>query len=157
PTELIPDWSDRMAKPGLWLCTCPLAVAALLTVAPPVQAQTDPPPAAPVASVAQDADRVSAPSSSAEPAIPSIRGPFGDIVTDFRRLPSRQTLGWLGVGATAALFSHAEDKAVMRGFAPTASLNTTFGAGDTIGSTPFQLGAAVATYSIGRLTNSPRA
>src|SRR5262249_16635253 len=105
----------------------------------------------------QDADRVSAPSSSAEPAIPSIRGLFGDIVTDFRRLPSRQTLGWLGVGATAALFSHAEDKAVMRGFAPTASLNTTAGAGDTIGSTPFQLGAAVATYSIGRLTNSPRA
>ncbi len=40
---------------------------------------------------------------------------FKDIATDFRRLPSRDTLTWLSVGAAAALAGHQADSSITRG------------------------------------------
>jgi len=88
--------------------------------------------------------------------LPSVSELFGGTVGDFKRLPSRSNATWLGLGIAAALFAHPGDARV------TSSLGAnhyqgTFKAGAQIGGVPAQLGGALATYAVGRLTHSPRA
>ena len=80
----------------------------------------------------------------------------GDTIRDFRRLPSRGTAEWLTVGGLAALGSRAADSSVGRSLAGSRQLHETVEAGAIIGGTPFALGAAVATFAIGRQMHSPR-
>jgi membrane-associated phospholipid phosphatase len=92
--------------------------------------------------------------ASDEAARPSLVKPFVDTLGDFRHLPRRNNLDWLAVGLSAALVAHPADARLARtGSEPP---NHSFRAGAVIGGTPFELGAAFATYAIARATNSPR-
>ncbi len=75
---------------------------------------------------------------------------------DLARLPSRQTIGLLAIGAVAAFGSHAADKSVSRSLSANKTLEEPLEPGAVLGSTPFQLGASLATYAIARATNHPR-
>jgi membrane-associated phospholipid phosphatase len=84
---------------------------------------------------------------------PSLFKPFTDVLGDFRRLPSRTNAEFLVVGLVAAAGAHKADADVTEDFAGTR--NGLFRPGATIGGTPFELGAAFATYAIARSLNKP--
>jgi membrane-associated phospholipid phosphatase len=90
------------------------------------------------------------------PLAPSLTGIFQDLVTDFRRLPSRETASLLGFGAAAAMMGHSVDRSVT----VTLSRPTAFGhalePGNIVGGFQFQLGGALATYTVGRITKNPK-
>jgi membrane-associated phospholipid phosphatase len=82
---------------------------------------------------------------------------FKDTLTDFKRLPSRETATWLGIGAAAAMFGRTQDAPLTRTMSASRGLRDALGSGQIIGASPVQLGGAFVTYSLGRMTNSPRA
>ena len=88
------------------------------------------------------------------------RSPFADLfastLSDFRRLPSRDTFMWLSIGATTAALTHISDRPVSDGLSQSPFFGQTMKAGELLGSAGVQHGGAVATYMIGRLTNKPR-
>jgi membrane-associated phospholipid phosphatase len=84
---------------------------------------------------------------------PSLFRPFTDVLGDFRRLPSRENGEWLVLGIAAAAATHRADADVTEDFAGTQP--RAFRAGATIGGTPFELGAAFATFAIARSLNKP--
>ena len=86
---------------------------------------------------------------------PSLFRPFTDVLGDFRRLPNRTNAEFLVVGLAVAAGAHRADADVTEDFGGTR--NGLFRAGATIGNTPFELGAAFATYAIGRSLNKPGA
>jgi membrane-associated phospholipid phosphatase len=125
-----------------------VAIAAMFGAAAPAWAQIDP---------------------SAKPPEPKLNLPpvpvvsaqswkrlFTDTIRDFRRVPSGDTAEWLAIGAVAAIGAHTADSTVSRTWSSSRQLGETVESGRVIGSTPFQLGAAAATFAIGRATNSPR-
>ncbi len=109
---------------------------------PPVQAPATPDPRA-----AQ---------STGVSALPSLSGIFTGTVDDLRRLPSRDTLTWLSIGAVASAVAYRGDDRVSRAFSGSNRLDGAFESGSTIGGLSVQLGGAFATYAAGRLTKSPR-
>jgi membrane-associated phospholipid phosphatase len=86
---------------------------------------------------------------------PSFGQPFADTLRDIKELPSRETAGWLSVGAAAAIAAHQTDAGVARTFSRSNPLHQALGAGAVIGGTPLQLGAAMATFTIGRAVHRP--
>ena len=84
---------------------------------------------------------------------PSLFKPFTDVLGDFRRLPNRTNAEFLVVGLVAAAGAHRADGDITQDFGGTR--NGLFRAGATIGGTPFELGAAFATYAIGRSLDKP--
>ena len=80
---------------------------------------------------------------------------FGNTVRDFRRLPSKSTLGLLGIGAAAALATHPADQTFTRTLSGAQRLEEPLEPGAVLGSTPFQIGASVATYAIARWSGHP--
>jgi membrane-associated phospholipid phosphatase len=78
-----------------------------------------------------------------------------DTVIDFRHLPSGKSITWLTVGTVASILGHAGDRGVTKSLVQP-SFEEGFEPGNIIGGLPFQLGGAFATYTVGRLTNSPR-
>src|SRR5262245_13787735 len=87
---------------------------------------------------------------------PSLGRIFADTITDFRRLPSRESAIILGVGGLTAFAGHQADVRTSQTFSGSTSLRGAFGAGDTIGAATTQLAAAFATYSLGRATGNAR-
>jgi PAP2 superfamily len=81
----------------------------------------------------------------------SFSGLFKSTINDFRRLPSRETLTWLTIGATVAATGHTKDWDVTNGFS-SARMGGTFDAGERIGGARAQMAGAFATYAIGRVT-----
>jgi membrane-associated phospholipid phosphatase len=81
---------------------------------------------------------------------------FQGTVESFRRLPSQDTLKWLGIGAVAASIGHAVDRPVSRGLSASPLFDDVLESGETIGGARLQLGGALATYAIGRMTRSPK-
>ncbi len=81
---------------------------------------------------------------------PSVGTVAKETLHDFGRLPSTGSLGLLTIGGVAAFSAHSVDGDVTREFPGAAGLNGAFKPGAVIGGTPFQLGAAVGTYAIGR-------
>jgi membrane-associated phospholipid phosphatase len=102
------------------------------------------------------------------PAAPTFGGPpaadftptlgriFADTLTDFRRLPSRNSAIILGLGGLTALAGHPSDARLSQSFSGSPSMRGALGAGQTIGAATTQLAAAFATYSIGRVTGNPK-
>lgn len=80
---------------------------------------------------------------------------FGETVTDLRRAPSRTSLGIISVGAGAAFGAHAIDASTTRAFSGETELGTTFKSGAVVGGAPLQMGAAFASYAIGRALHKP--
>jgi len=73
-------------------------------------------------------------------------------------MPRRNSLFWLAGGAAAALAVHPLDDNVHEHFLATGDQNTGFWkAGEIIGETPTILGAALATYIVGRAKHMQRA
>jgi membrane-associated phospholipid phosphatase len=80
---------------------------------------------------------------------------FSGTLSDLRRLPSRGTLGIASVGAAAAFGAHAADTSTSRSFSGETELRSTFKSGAVLGGAPLQMGAAFATYAIGRALHKP--
>jgi membrane-associated phospholipid phosphatase len=88
--------------------------------------------------------------------------PSGGFLSDFvpsmrelREVPTAETATLLGLGAMAALFGHSFDATVTDQLSHK-SLASPFAPGETLGGARFQLASAFATYTVGRLTQSPR-
>jgi membrane-associated phospholipid phosphatase len=122
------------------------AIAMLISGRSPVAAQTVTERTPPVASAF---GTVTLP-------IPSVGRILKDTLIDFRHLPSAQSLTWLSVGTAGAILGHSADSPVTSRLARP-RLEDPFESGSVIGSLPVQLGGALATYTVGRLTNSSRA
>lgn len=99
--------------------------------------------------------RTAAGSSASQYQRRPVLSPFKDAALDFRRLPSRDTMTFLAAGGALALAAHAEDAPFSRTLSGSRSLHETVKAGALIGGTPFELGAAIATYGIGRALKNP--
>jgi membrane-associated phospholipid phosphatase len=88
--------------------------------------------------------------------VPSFSQLFSVTVSDLGRLPTRENLTWLGVGAIAAIAAHGQDSRATATLSKSASLQGTFGSGAALGGMPIQFGGALATYAIGRAINRPK-
>ncbi|HUR34988.1 MAG TPA: phosphatase PAP2 family protein [Vicinamibacterales bacterium] len=81
---------------------------------------------------------------------------FAQTWDDARHLPSRQTLGWVAIGAAASLSTRPADSQFGHSLSTARQLSEPFEPGAVIGSTPLQMGVSLATYAVGRATASPR-
>jgi membrane-associated phospholipid phosphatase len=126
-----------------------LTIVIVLAGRLPAHAQTIP------SSLTPDDKQGGSTPSTTTPARPSLLRPFADTLGDIRHLPTRDNLNWLAVGLGAALVTHRADTGITRNWSQPGS--GTFKPGAIIGGTPLELGAAFATYAIGRAANSPRA
>jgi membrane-associated phospholipid phosphatase len=82
---------------------------------------------------------------------------LGETLQDFRRLPSEDALRWLVIGAFAASIGGSVDQPVSRTLSTSSRLRDLLDSGEIIGGARAQLGGALATYAIGRMSKSPRA
>lgn len=82
---------------------------------------------------------------------------FQATVEDFRRLPSQDTLKWLAIGAAVATIGHAVDRPATQELSTSPLFDRMLKRGETIGGARLQLGGALATYAVGRITRSPKA
>lgn len=96
------------------------------------------------------------PNTFVEPSPSVWRDLFSGTWADARRFPSRQTLGWVVLGAAAAAGTRPADSHIGRSLSSAAQLREVVEPGAFIGSTPLQLGLSVAAYGVGRATHSPR-
>lgn len=88
--------------------------------------------------------------------VPSVGKIFTGTLTNFGRLPTRTNAEWLIVAALGAAVAHPADKHTTQTLAGNDALHEPLEAGAVIGSTPFALGTALATYGIGRAMNNGR-
>jgi hypothetical protein len=82
--------------------------------------------------------------------VPSFRQLFTGTLRDYKNVPSTGSFALLGAGALAAVGAHSVDGSVTRALEDPSRLHEPLEPGAIIGSTPFQLGIAFATYGIGR-------
>jgi hypothetical protein len=94
-------------------------------------------------------------SQSSSDFVPSVGQLFSKTLNDFRRLPSLDSAVILGMGAAAASIGHPSDARISHGFLGSDS-KSFFSSGQMIGASTVQLGAAFATYSLGRTTGHPK-
>jgi membrane-associated phospholipid phosphatase len=88
--------------------------------------------------------------------VPSVGRVFMGTLTNFARLPTRTTAGWLIAAAVGAAATHPADSPTTRTLAGNDALHEPLEPGAVVGSTPFALGTAIATYGIGRAANNRR-
>ena len=86
----------------------------------------------------------------------SFRSLFTGAVDDFRRIPSWENVAILTAGGIGATFSHALDADVTNAMSRSSGLDGLLHRGEMIGGARTQLAAAVATYTIGRISGSGR-
>ena len=79
------------------------------------------------------------------------------LVDDLKHLPRRNTAYWFAGGGALALAVHPKDQSINRHLAGSAVVNRFWVPAEYVGSAYILLGAAGATYVIGRATDSPRA
>ena len=136
-----------------------LATTALLAASParaqmivePAQVASEavaiaPAPATPLTTAATQATLPSA----------SFKRLFSDTAKDFKRLGTGDSARWLAIGTAAALITHPKDASATRMLAKP-ELKQTFGQGQLLGSAPFQMGSAMAAFTIGKMTGNARA
>lgn len=85
-----------------------------------------------------------------------LRDVVGDAIAGFSRLPSFETLTILSVGGVAATIGHSVDDAFSRTLSASDRLGSVLHAGETLGGAHVQLAGALTTYTLGRITDSPR-
>jgi membrane-associated phospholipid phosphatase len=138
----------------LALCTCAAAPAPIFaqSISPSSLATAS----SPATAAAASSDDTQLRPQTVSPLTPSFPGIFEDVVGDFMRLPSKDTMSLLGFGAAAAMMGHSVDRSVTATIGRPGRAGTALEAGNIIGGFQFQLGSALATYTIGRITHSPR-
>jgi hypothetical protein len=109
-------------------------------------AATVPVPATPLTAAATDTSLPGA----------SFKRLFSDTAKDFKELGTGDSARWLAIGTAAALITHPKDAAATRMLARP-ELKQTFGQGQLLGSAPFQMGGAMAAFTIGKMTGNARA
>ena len=92
--------------------------------------------------------------NSAEPS--SFGNLFLDTLEDFRRIPSWQNVAILTVGGIGATFTHAMDRDVSTAMSKSAGLDGLLHSGETLGGARTQLAAALATYTVGRISGNSK-
>lgn len=107
---------------------------------------------APVSAQAQ----ATAPTSE-EITLPSASSLFRDLARDVRQLPSLENAVVLGIAGATSLGIRNHDRRITTHFASSATLDRVLESGAIIGGGYLQVGAALATYTVGRLTRSPTA
>jgi hypothetical protein len=78
----------------------------------------------------------------------------GDLISDFRRLPSSEAATILSVGAIGAAAAGQWDRRATLSLSGASELRPLFSAGQTIGGAHVQLAGALTTYTMGRLTSN---
>jgi membrane-associated phospholipid phosphatase len=144
-----------MELPGMSRCcrglfACTLVLTASLAVVPSAAAQV-PPATGPLPPGIQTS-------------VPPLEKPdaiftdlFRQSAGDFRNLPSKDNLKWLGIGAFVAGLGVAIDQPTSTSFSQARSLDAPFQPGETIGGARFQLASALATYTIGHAMGNRKA
>jgi membrane-associated phospholipid phosphatase len=89
-------------------------------------------------------------------AAPSFGNLFVQTIEDFRRIPSWQNVAILTAGGIGATFSHAMDRDVTTAMSQSTGLNGLLHSGETIGGARTQLAAAIATYTVGRISGNSK-
>jgi membrane-associated phospholipid phosphatase len=84
----------------------------------------------------------------------SIPDLVGHAVTDFRHIPTLPNLAILTAGGIGATFGHAMDGNVTSAMSQSAGLDGFLKPGEMLGGARTQLAAALATYTIGRISGS---
>ena len=122
--------------------------AAVLAIAAPtnVAAQVVAPPAVEASAAAASASQVPA----------SLQDFVSQAIDDFRRIPSCESLAILTAGGIGATVGHTMDSEVSDALTRSTGLDGLLKPGETVGGARTQFAAALATYSVGRLTGSPR-
>ncbi|HVH25980.1 MAG TPA: phosphatase PAP2 family protein [Vicinamibacterales bacterium] len=133
---------------GLFACT--LTLAASLAITPPAAAQS-----LPATGLSQPGVETSVPSLERPDAI--FTDLFKQSAGDFRNLPSKDNLKWLGIGGLVAGLGAAIDQPTSNNFSQARSLDAPFQPGATIGGARFQLASALATYTIGHAIGNRKA
>jgi membrane-associated phospholipid phosphatase len=123
-----------------WSGAAPLCAQSLLTTTPPAATETA---AATLPIVA-------------EPEVGGLGWLVESTVSDFRRLPSHDTLRFLTIGASAAFMAGFADQSSSQQISSSRVLDSTLTAGQTLGGARMQLIGALATYTAGRISGSPR-
>ena len=95
------------------------------------------------------------PAQEAKDFSPNLGHVFSDTLSDLKRLPSLDSAVILSMGGLASLIGHPSDTRLSKSLG-SESMHGVFRAGETIGAAPYQLGAAMATYSIGRAIGKPK-
>jgi hypothetical protein len=85
-----------------------------------------------------------------------IKAMIKDLGQDVIHLPSKENLFWVGVGGGLALAVHPADDNVNEAFVDSDFAHNFFAPGKYLGSLPVLLGAATATYVVGRAKDEPR-
>lgn len=127
------------------------AMVVSVLMASPVLAQVrvEPPPAR------QPAPVTPAAAPSRGDVAPSFASLFRDLGSDLRRLPSRENAIIFGTAGAASFAVRRYDARVTRQVSNSLILDTVFEPGEVVGGA-VQIGAAFATYAIGRVAGSPR-
>ena len=94
--------------------------------------------------------------ASATDEVPSLGQVLKATAMNVRALPRTENLLWLAAGAAGAAATHPADARATRTLADSHALHESLKGGALIGGTPFELGAAFATYAIGRALNDGR-
>lgn len=98
--------------------------------------------------------QTAAPPASPE-SMPSWGSLFSALPHDVRRLPSKTNALWLGGAGALALGLHKDDATLTRRAVASAGLDTTLEAGAFIGGGFIQVGGALGTFALGRLSGRP--
>jgi membrane-associated phospholipid phosphatase len=130
--------------PGLCVC------AALTAVAVPASAQTLVPTAGVSPSSSDTAKQLELPQA------PAFSNLFSETIADFKRLPTKSNLLWLGLGGAAAYASHFGDATSSEELSEQRKFDSVSKQGTVVGSAPAQMGASLLTYAIGRSMGSAR-
>lgn len=126
-----------------------LALVSALSATTPVLAQQTLPTVSPTAQIAATPLPI--------PASDSVFAHlFKGTISDFRRLPSDETLTWLAIGAAAAVIGHTQDRSATNSLSGSHRLGEALEAGQTVGGARLQAVGALATYTIGRFTENRR-
>lgn len=128
-------------------------VVASVLFASPVLAQTS---VASAPSAPQPAVVARTATPPAPAVVPSFGSLFRDLGSDFRHLPSRETAWILGAAGGIGLAVQRQDARVTREATQSLALDRMFEPGELVGGGAAQVGAAFATYAIGRVAKSPR-
>jgi membrane-associated phospholipid phosphatase len=78
------------------------------------------------------------------------------LIVDFKYLPSRENLFWVGVGGGLALAVHPLDDNVNRGLVGSSVAENVFKPGEILGELGTLLGSASIVYAVGRLKDEPK-
>lgn len=88
---------------------------------------------------------------------PSLGRVVGDAFRDLKNLPSIENAVILGIGGAGAAAGHAWDSHSSEMLSTSHGMDGVLSQGGSLGSMQVQAAAALATYTIGRLTNHPKA